>query len=61
MSPVLGGTDISRLVGLAVTAAIFYPWAKRTFNPPAVSISAAGYAGAGLDVSQDPQIQPTRR
>jgi len=57
----LGGTDISWLVGLAVTAAIFYPWAKRTFNPPAVSISAADYAGAGLDVSQDPQIQPTLR
>jgi NCS1 family nucleobase:cation symporter-1 len=30
----LGGADISWLVGLVVTAAIYYPWAKRTANPP---------------------------
>lgn len=30
----LGGADISWLVGLVVTAAIYYPWAKRTMNPP---------------------------
>ncbi|MFI5710682.1 purine-cytosine permease family protein [Kribbella sp. NPDC051620] len=31
----LGGADISWLVGLFVTAAIYYPWARRTANPPA--------------------------
>ncbi|MEO9198420.1 MAG: cytosine permease, partial [Antricoccus sp.] len=30
----LGGADISWIVGLVVTAAIYYPWAKRTANPP---------------------------
>ncbi|MEV6411907.1 cytosine permease [Kribbella sp. NPDC051718] len=30
----LGGADISWLVGLFVTAAIYYPWARRTANPP---------------------------
>lgn len=30
----LGGADISRIVGLLLTAAIYYPWAKRTSNPP---------------------------
>lgn len=30
----LGGTDISWIVGLLVTALIYYPWAKRTLNVP---------------------------
>jgi nucleobase:cation symporter-1, NCS1 family len=30
----LDGADISWLVGLVVTAAIYYPWAKRTSRPP---------------------------
>ena len=30
----LGGADISWIVGLLLTAAIYYPWAKRTSNPP---------------------------
>ena len=34
----LGGADISWLVGLAVTAGVYYPWAKRTANPPAEMI-----------------------
>jgi NCS1 family nucleobase:cation symporter-1 len=29
----LGGADISWLVGLAVTAALYYPWARRTTRP----------------------------
>jgi NCS1 family nucleobase:cation symporter-1 len=36
----LGGADISWIVGLVVTAAIYYPWAKRTSNPPAEMIAA---------------------
>lgn len=32
ITKMLGGADISWLVGLVVTAAIYYPWAKRT-NP----------------------------
>ncbi|HEX5510943.1 MAG TPA: cytosine permease [Actinomycetales bacterium] len=34
ITQMLGGADISWLVGLVVTAAIYYPWAKRTMNPP---------------------------
>lgn len=34
----LGGADISWIVGLVVTAAIYYPWAKKTANPPAQMI-----------------------
>ena len=34
----LGGADISWIVGLVVTAVIFYPWAKRRFDPPAEMI-----------------------
>lgn len=30
----LGGADISWIVGLLLTAAIYYPWARRTSNPP---------------------------
>ena len=30
----LGGADISWIVGLVVTAAIYYPLARRTSNPP---------------------------
>ena len=35
VTEMLGGADISWLVGLVVTAAVFYPWARRRFNPPA--------------------------
>ncbi|WP_232660394.1 purine-cytosine permease family protein [Pseudonocardia sp. TRM90224] len=38
----LGGADISWLVGLAVTAGLYYPWAKRTTRPPAEMIYPAG-------------------
>lgn len=38
----LGGADISWLVGLAVTAGIYYPWAKRTARPPERMIYPAG-------------------
>lgn len=34
----LGGADISWIVGLVVTAALYYPIAKRTANPPAQMI-----------------------
>jgi NCS1 family nucleobase:cation symporter-1 len=34
ITELLGGADISWLVGLVATAAVFYPWAKRRFNPP---------------------------
>ncbi|WP_069159873.1 purine-cytosine permease family protein [Nocardia altamirensis] len=30
----LGGADISWIVGIVFTAAIYYPWARRTSNPP---------------------------
>jgi NCS1 family nucleobase:cation symporter-1 len=30
----LGGADISWLVGLIVTAAVYHPWARRTTRPP---------------------------
>ena len=34
----LGGADISWLVGIVVTLAIYYPWAKATNRAPAESI-----------------------
>lgn len=34
----LGGADISWIVGLVVTALIYYPWAKRTMDVPAHTI-----------------------
>ncbi|SDS17213.1 purine-cytosine permease family protein [Microlunatus soli] len=30
----MGGADISWIVGLLLTAVIYYPWARRTSNPP---------------------------
>jgi NCS1 family nucleobase:cation symporter-1 len=33
ITKLLGGTDISWIVGIAVTAAIYYPWAKATHRP----------------------------
>jgi nucleobase:cation symporter-1, NCS1 family len=42
LTKALGGADISWLVGLVVTAAVFYPWAKRTFDPPDRMIYPAG-------------------
>jgi NCS1 family nucleobase:cation symporter-1 len=38
MTELLGGADISWLVGLVVTALVYYPLAKRTSNPPSEMI-----------------------
>lgn len=38
ITEMLGGADISWIVGLVVTAVIFYPWARRRFHPPAEMI-----------------------
>ena len=38
MTELLGGSDISWLVGLVVTALVFYPLAKRNSNAPAEMI-----------------------
>lgn len=38
MTELLGGADISWLVGLVLTALVYYPLAKRTSNPPAQMI-----------------------
>jgi nucleobase:cation symporter-1, NCS1 family len=40
----LGGADISWIVGLVVTAALYYPLARRTSNPPDSMI----YPGSGV-------------
>jgi NCS1 family nucleobase:cation symporter-1 len=34
----LGGADISWMVGLLLTAAVYYPWARARANPPATMI-----------------------
>jgi NCS1 family nucleobase:cation symporter-1 len=39
MTDALGGADISWIVGLVVTAAVYYAWARRTANPPAETIT----------------------
>lgn len=44
ITQMIGGADISWIVGLVVTAAVFYPWARRRFNPPAEMIYPAGLA-----------------
>jgi NCS1 family nucleobase:cation symporter-1 len=40
----LGGADISWIVGIAVTLAIYYPWAKATNRAPAESVYPDGIA-----------------
>ncbi|GAA5114276.1 purine-cytosine permease family protein [Pseudonocardia adelaidensis] len=42
----LNGADISWLVGLVVTAAVYYPWAKRTTDVPAEMIYPVGTVAA---------------
>ncbi|MEU6975516.1 MULTISPECIES: cytosine permease [unclassified Streptomyces] len=42
----LGGADISWIVGLVVTAALYWAWARRTADPPAATIHPAS-AGSG--------------
>ena len=37
----LGGADVSWIVGLVVTAALYYAWASRTSNPPSEMIYPA--------------------
>lgn len=34
ITELLGGADISWIVGLVITAGAYYPWARRTSNPP---------------------------
>ncbi|MER6944502.1 cytosine permease [Nonomuraea sp. NPDC000554] len=41
VTELLGGADISWIVGLSVTAALYYPWARRTSRPPAEMIYPA--------------------
>jgi nucleobase:cation symporter-1, NCS1 family len=41
VTKLLGGADISWLVGIVVTPAIYYPWAKATSRAPAESIYPA--------------------
>jgi NCS1 family nucleobase:cation symporter-1 len=38
MTDLLGGADISWIVGIVVTAALYYPWAQRTSHAPAQTI-----------------------
>ncbi|MDQ2826345.1 MAG: cytosine permease, partial [Actinomycetota bacterium] len=38
ITDLLGGADISWIVGLVVTSAVYYPWARRTARPPAQMI-----------------------
>jgi len=42
VTDMLGGADISWIVGLVVTAALYYPLARRTSNPPGSMIQPAG-------------------
>ncbi|RJL20691.1 purine-cytosine permease family protein [Bailinhaonella thermotolerans] len=45
VTELLGGADISWIVGLAATAALYYPWARRTARPPERMIYPAAAAG----------------
>jgi NCS1 family nucleobase:cation symporter-1 len=44
----LGGADVSWLVGLVVTAGVYYPWARRRTNAPAEMIYPAETVAAGV-------------
>ena len=44
VTKLLGGADISWLVGIVATLAIYYPWAKATNRAPAQSIYPEGTA-----------------
>lgn len=46
MAEALDGADISWIVGLVVTAAVYYPWAKRTADVPPEMIYPAGTMAA---------------
>ncbi len=43
LSQLFGGLDISWIVSMIVTFAIYYPWAKRTMNPPSAMIYPPEY------------------
>ena len=45
VTKLLGGADISWLVGIVATLAIYYPWAKATNRAPAASIYPESPAG----------------
>lgn len=47
MTKMLGGTDISWIVGLLVTAFVYYPWAKRRSVAPAEMVYPKEYKMAG--------------
>lgn len=39
----VGGADVSWLVSIVVTFSVYYPWAKRTMNPPSAMVYPASY------------------
>jgi NCS1 family nucleobase:cation symporter-1 len=43
----LGGADISWIVGILVTMAVYYPWAKATNRAPSETIYPAATSGSG--------------
>ncbi|MFI9005395.1 purine-cytosine permease family protein [Streptomyces sp. NPDC053541] len=47
----LDGADISWIVGLAVTAAVYWLWVRRTADPPAETVYPAGTGTADLVAS----------
>ena len=49
LTEALGGADISWMVGLVVTAAVYYPWARATANPPAQMV----YSRADAEPASD--------
>jgi nucleobase:cation symporter-1, NCS1 family len=54
ITTMLGGTDISWIVGLVVTAAVYWPWATRTSVAPAEMIYPEGYLPAKADANEEP-------
>lgn len=49
ITKMLGDADISWIVGIVVTAAVYYPWAKRT-TPPLPSVAAQPASGTPSSV-----------
>lgn len=48
VTKLLGGADISWLVGIVVTLAVYYPWAKATNRTPAESVYPESYPASGV-------------
>lgn len=58
ITELLGGADISWIVGLVVTALIYYPVAKRTARPPAAMVFPDGFFADEVTTAEVEEADP---